>query len=353
MERKNIAFCLRMDYDAFPGGDTIQMETWRTVLRRLGHEVNILKSPVDPAALERADMVFIWHLERMDETFPLWRMAKERDLPIVLVPTYWHRGKRFPGFSLFKHAELVLRLAYNGFRNPWLAFRPWSSCRRQLLDASSSFIVNSEAERDLLVSEGANAAKVTIIPNVIDSAFFTAETPMRWEERSGVVCVGHFCPRKNQLGLIRALRGTDFSVTFIGGSRPMHRRYMRRCIAEAEGRHRFLGRISHAETINILKKSRFSISASFAETPGISNLEAAAAGCGLIVPDLRTIREYFTGELVSYIAPGRIDMAAVRRAMTAVPKPELREHVLGRYTDLNLPSYWEKFMSRGILPCGS
>ena len=346
MNRKRIVFCLRGDYDAFPGGDTTQMETWCAVLRSLGHEVAVLRAPVASSALDEADMVFVWHLERMDETFPMWRLAKARNIPVVLVPTYWHRGKRFPGFPLFKHAELVARLVCGGFRNFGMAFRPWGWYRSRILSGSSLFIVNSGAERDLLVSEGAEPARIMTIPNVIDSWLFPAGSLPRWEERSGVVCVGHFCPRKNQLGLIRALRGTGLGVTFIGGSRPMHRRYMQRCIAEAGGQHRFLGRISHEETIGILKKSRFSISASLAETPGIGNLEAAAAGCGMIVPDLETIREYFPAGAVHYLDPANIDVPAVLKALSAAPPPELRERVMRDYTDLNLPPYWEELMNR-------
>jgi glycosyltransferase involved in cell wall biosynthesis len=56
---------------------------------------------------------------------------------------------------------------------------------------------------------------------------------------------------------------------------------------------------------------------SFGETPGLANLEAAAAGCPLVVSNRGAEREYF-GDLAEYCDP--LDPDSIRVAVLAAAK---------------------------------
>ena len=201
-------------------------------------------------------------------------------------------------------------------------------------------IVNSEAEKTLLLREGANTSRVVVIPNVVDQETLTIQEPAPWNKRQRIICIGHFCPRKNQLGLIRALRGLDLQITFVGTARPMHQRYLERCRRESAGQHLFTGALSHYDTLKLLAQSRLAISASFEETPGIANLEAAALGCNLLLSEIVPIREYF-GARSMYLDPSGIDAARIREAVHLPPSPEFRTHILSHYTEKNLHRFFQ------------
>ena len=345
-KKLNILFALRPDYKDNPGGDTIQMETWRSSLQKCGYTVTLSCDCREESVWKQCDIVFIWHLERVHESFPWWKRAASQNVPVVLVPTYWHAGKRFFGYSFFKQMELMIRCF---FRNPSMLFYSWSRCRRTMLTKSALLIVNSNSERDLLIQEGAKTDSLAVIPNVVELNSIITEEPLKWEERSRIICVGHFCPRKNQLALIKSLKNHPIRITFIGGARPMHKRYMDRCIKAAAGKHEFAGKLSHDETLQIIKNSRYAISASLAETPGIANLEAAIAGCGLILPALAPIQEYFYGCPVHYIDPRKIDPAALERMLSVPPAPALQQRVKEKYTEAVLPGLWEKLNLENLL----
>lgn len=337
-KKLHILFALRPDYKENPGGDTIQMETWCSSLQKCGYSITLSCDCGDESILKQCDIIFIWHLERVHESFPWWKRAASKNIPVVLVPTCWHAEKRFFGYSLFKQAELLIR---SFFCKPSMLFYSWSHCKKIMLTKSALLIVNSNAERNLLIQEGAKAASLAVVPNVVTQASIAIE-PLKWEDRTRVACIGHFCPRKNQLALINALKGLSIRITFVGGARPMHKRYMNQCINAAAGQHEFLGKLSHEETLQVIKTCKYAVSTSLAETPGIANLEAAIVGCGLILPALAPIQEYFYGCPVHYIEPRNIDPKALERMLSVPPDPVLRQRMREKYTEDVLPEFWAR-----------
>lgn len=342
MRNKRVLFCLRRDYLRHPGGDTMQMESYARILRQSGNHVRLHSGSVAPSDLEGNDIVFVWHLERPHDSFQPWHTAIRNGLPVVLLPTCFHANTA--GF--WRALPEQFKIWYRCLREPsdsashYMQFRSWRHCRERMLTQSSCLIVNSEAEKTLLLREGANTSRVVVIPNVVDQETLTIQEPAPWNKRQRIICIGHFCPRKNQLGLIRALRGLDLQITFVGTARPMHQRYLERCRRESAGQHLFTGALSHYDTLKLLAQSRLAISTSFEETPGIANLEAAALGCNLLLPEIVPIREYF-GARSMYLDPSRIDAARIREAVHLPPSPELRTHILSHYTEKNLHRFFQ------------
>lgn len=343
MRNRNLAFCLRRDWQTNPGGDIMQMHSWEKELRNLGNQVRLIAGAVTPEDLRGVDAVFLWHLERLHESMQPWLTARKLNIPVLLATTCWHTGTVGFRRSLQGQAEIWCRCLLNGRGDKALQsmlFRPWWTGRKALLRKSALLLANSEAEQNLLCSEGAEKTRVVVIPNIIETDELDGIPNLPAEERTGIVCIGHFCPRKNQLGLIRALQGTGLSVTFIGGVRPMHRRYLERCVCEAAGQHHFAGSLSHQETLRWAARSRLAICSSVSETPGIGNLEAGALGCSLVLPDLAPVREYF-GDCGNYIDPAAIDPDRIVMAYRNPPPDTLKKRILTQYTRENLIRIFE------------
>ena len=334
MKNIRIAFCLRRDYSQMPAGDIIQMERWQKILLKLGCKVSVFSGDITEQEMREIDLAFIWHLERLHESLPFWNIARKMNKKIWLVPTCWSAN---PHLSLFRiiseEGKLLLRRIFSPSSfSCKTTVSNWKKNRQRLLDESDLLLVNSEAEKEFLKHQGALEEKIVVIPNTIDAKELENVPQLPWEERSGIVHIGHFCPRKNQIQLIKKLSGSDVHITFIGTWRPMHKLYHARCLSLAGEQHNFLGKLPHKELLKILGKSRLCISSSTSETPGLSNLEAAVLGCNLILPDIAPIREYF-GNDVNYMNPEKVDTELIRLAAQTPPAEHLKKRILENYTE--------------------
>ena len=340
-----ILFFLRRNYLEAPGGDTVQMESWRKVLTRLGHQVTITVDSSDNEAFSRAGAVFIWHLERIHDSYSGFLASRKAQKPVFLVPTCWDPD---PRITLFRKAKEDIKQRVRQLLKPtsgnWsLLFKFWYICRQNMLKNSDFLLVNSHAESEMLCFQGADPARVRVIPNVIDEELAQQIPSTLPELRAGCVHVGHFCPRKNQKGLLKALSNCDFEVTFAGKARPMHRRYFKECRRIAGTRHNFSGALSRRDVLELMSRSRLSISTSTIETPGIANLEAAALGCVPVVPDIAPVREYFQ-DTAFYIDPVNIDPEELKSAYCTVPDGRAQKRILENYTEKNLAPLFEALL---------
>lgn len=167
--------------------------------------------------------------------------------------------------------------------------------------------------------------------------WFSAAGPALFRDAFGlrepfVLCVGNIEPRKNQLALVRAMRGAALPLVLIG-----HRRdeaYADAVLAEGGEAVRYLGPIAHEDP---RLASAFAACAAFVlpstlETPGLAALEAAAAGAAVVITAEGSTREYFSDAAV-YV--DHRDVADIRRgidrALATGPRPELRGLVTERY----------------------
>ena len=342
MQYKHIAFCMRRDYKDMTAGDVVQMFSWKKILEMLGNKITILAGDICCQDLCDVDVVFIWQLERMHESYLAWKIAKVCRKPIVLVPTCWREGNLDLRVRFTEQLKMMARnfqsLSQKSSRV--LLFQSWKKCRDELLFHSSMLIVNSDSEKQMLLREGASFKKIRIIPNVVPEDMLLETAGFTQGQRSGIICVGHFCPRKNQLALIRSVKGTDLKITFVGTARPMHKHYYEQCRKEADGQHDFVGELSHSELHDLMCLSHVSVCVSLSETPGISNLEAAISGCHLVLPDIAPLHEYF-GENVYYISPKNPDPGIIRKALENPIFPDLRGHILEHYTEKHLINLWK------------
>ena len=176
------------------------------------------------------------------------------------------------------------------------------------------------------------------MPNGVLPAFGTASPELfreRWGPDPFVLSVGRIEPRKNTLGLIRAIRPTRAAA---GG----HRRgpaglssdYERECRRAGEGLVAWLGRLDHHDPLlaSAYAAARVFALPSWFETPGLAALEAALAGCAVVITPYGSTREYF-GDLVEYARPDRPE--EIRRAVGECwddgPDPRLARWIATHY----------------------
>ena len=137
-------------------------------------------------------------------------------------------------------------------------------------------------------------------------------------EEDYMVVPGVFAWRKNQLGLIRALRDFPHPVVFMGDALDSEAEgpFLEDCKRAASQNMRFIGYkpSSSEEYWAVLRYARCACLASDCETPGISLLEAAYAGARPVVTKFGGTLEYygFDGEYFNPCKQNEITAAVAR-----------------------------------------
>jgi len=298
-----------------PGGGEIQMFATAEALRREGVAARFWR-PWE----ERLGEAHCLHLfGSLPEHLPLVEAARRHGLPVVLstiawfdLASYW-RDPRPAWQRLAAAAGFCVRACLPGL----------SSWRRRLYHAVDLLLPNSRAEAEQLVRYfQVPLERIRIVPNGADERFAEAD-PEPFARLVGgpgfVLCAARIEPRKNQLGLIRAMRGTPARLVILGDVVPGHDAYAKACRRAAEGADgavRFVDRLEHDDP---LLASAYAACGCLAlcgwyETPGLAALEAALTGTPLVLPEGGCAAEYF-GPDAQYVRPS--DLAGIRRAVLA------------------------------------
>ena len=352
----NVLMQNRVDAYEHPGGDTVAMTCLKEHLTRQGVRVDV-SLDLEPDC-SGYDVVNLFNIVRVHESYVQFRNAARQKKKVVLMPIYWdfdeldRKGRGFGprllqriigrnGVELVKNA---VRFARDPRQRKAIRYQLKSSYRgqqRTLLRAVDAVTPNSRMEADLLVKL-AGDFNCHVVHNGVDPVLFrnghAKEFVQKWRvpyEKFGV-CVGRFDERKNQLGLIRALKGNSIPVIFIGDPGPNYRAYYERCRREAEGSlFMFLPGMPQHELAGAYAAAHMHVQASWLETPGLTNLEAGLSGCNLALSDRGSVREYF-GERAWYCDPG--DPESIRAAAAgafAAPRghhAELRDRISNEFT---------------------
>jgi glycosyltransferase involved in cell wall biosynthesis len=221
---------------------------------------------------------------------------------------------------------------------------PYTERQRRVLNGADAVTPNSGMEADLLRNLTPRFT-CRVVPNGVDPDVILGASGEEFVRTHRIpfpkfgVCVGRFDERKNQLGLIRALRGAAIPVVFIGAPGPNYRSYYERCRREADGGpFLFLPAMPQPELAGAYAAAHLHVQASWLETPGLTNLEAGVAGCNLALSDRGSVREYF-GDRAWYCDPG--EPASIRAAAAGAFAAPRGQHAAVRDTILN-EFTWER-----------
>jgi glycosyltransferase involved in cell wall biosynthesis len=293
-----------------PGGGEVQMLSLARALPDTGVQARLWRPWEDD--LGQADCLHLFgslpgHLE-------IVAAARRRGVPVALSTITW-----FSLESCWREPRSIARRLAACSRFAIRAACPViPSWRRRLYQVVDLLMPNSQAEAEQLIRYfRVPAAKIRVVPNGADPRFALGD-PQLFAERFGVrgfvLVPGRVEPRKNQLGLLRALRGTQVPVVVLGDVVPGHEAYYQACRREADPQVRFLGRLQHDDP---LLASAYAAAgcvalASWYETPGLVALEAAMTGTPLVLPRGGCTDEYF-GHYARYVAPH--DLGGIREAV--------------------------------------
>lgn len=215
-------------------------------------------------------------------------------LPCVISTVYWHNPARII-----------------------IAWRNASSLRAKVLAAVGAARAGSKRLHDYRKgcdvilpnswSEGANVRKhfrlskkveVMPIPNAVVPPNFDLDKlprPTAVPQEEYLVVPAAFAIRKNQLGLIRAFKGTKIPIVFMGDPVANAKDYWVQCKREATDNFVFLPHCNNEEAgyWAVLRHARCACLPSDCETPGIALLEAALTGSRPVVTKYGGTQEYY------------------------------------------------------------
>ena len=322
------------------GGLQIQIEQTAQELTRLGVEV-LLYDPwrnqvpeVDLCHVFSIDGAMLWHLQR----------ATQLGKPVVLSPV----------FSAFANNAWITALKEKLSR-----FMPgvYSDLKRAraMIDAASRIIaLNLEEKATIAKVFPSSLNKTTVIPNGIDGTFAKGDPSLfynRYGYNDFVLSVGSIEPNKNQLSLIRAIRGLNLPLVIIGKVNDKYRSYYELCRKESEGEKiLFVGEISHRDPLlaSAYAAAKVFVLPSISEVMPLSLYEAALSGCQIIAshsfplqPSLRQKIQTFApthiGALNTLITQHmRCERdEQIRNIVASMPSWSIvGQRILGIYTDL-------------------
>lgn len=300
-------------------GDSVQMNKTREALMQLGVEVDIKTQPTSD--FTRYDLVHLFNIIPIEETYQFYQKAKKYGIPIVLSPIYWDPKEFLINIDADRKDHFL----------SWWA--KTNDFRQEVLDGVDLLLPNGLVEQELLRDEYKLMTPYRLIPNGVDPIFYYAN-PEKFIKRFGlkdfILCVGRICRRKNQMALIKAARAINQQVILIGPINDYQ--YYQACRQEGEGRARFLGALNQSWIASAYAACSVHVLPSWYETPGLVNLEAGLAGSKLVTTDRGTTREYL-GEMAWYCSPETFSVKeSLRKALYSPPLPGLKEHILVNYT---------------------
>lgn len=317
-----------------PGGGEVMLLKTREYLEREGVEVSLF----DPWRDKLKDFDLLHTFGSVKDALPMMRAASQAGIPNVLSTVCWYSWKSAWGtYGTLRNR--VLSAARHAAKS-WLPFLP--SERKTMMEISDILLPNSQSEaRQLMRFFRMPESKILVVPNAVDSSFAEA-SPELFVERYGfqdfILLVGRIEPRKNQLNVIRALKGIGRPTVIIGDCVPGYETYESACRQEADRDIHFLGGLPHGSP---LLASAYAACDTFVlgtwlETPGLAALEAALAGAKVVITVEGATREYFKN-FVRYVPPSdpRAIREAVQKSLASAKGPALSIHVKENYSWAN------------------
>ncbi len=291
-----------------PGGGEIQLLKTKAALEGMGIQVALydLWNP----QFSTVDLVQYFSVQGGSMNFCSY--VKKRGLPLLIAPILW-LGKERDSYPLQEISDLL-----------------------RICDL---VLPNSAAEADLLAGFfNLPRDKFFVIHNGIDPSFAFPVSPALFREHAGIrgpflLNVANVEPRKNQLTLVRALKGLDLDLVVLGNVRDAE--YFEACRREAGGRLKYLGYLPHESELlkSAYRACDLFVLPSTLETPGLSALEAAACGARMVITEVGSTREYF-GNQVTYVCPddGAQIREGIHRELGMKRDDSLRNQVIAHFT---------------------
>lgn len=309
------------------GGDMHQVRKMQQHLQQIGVDVTVSYTPrPDPRGY---DLIHAWNLWFPQQTLSQIKglHVAAPDTPIVMTPIYWDMAEKawadamVPGIFADSRTPATLQrglhdlaanlLTLHGRRRTEAGepnFAGYREYQRRILGMVDYLLPNSEVEIANLKRTLGVSRPYRVIYNGAEAAVFDEASPEPFVKKYGlrdfVITVGLVENRKNQLMLLHALKDSGIPLVVVG--RNYDRRYLSLCRQHGPADTLFIEHLPHAELASALKAARVFALPSWMECAAFANVEAALAGCSLVVSDRTSEREYF-GDNAWYCDPANAE----------------------------------------------
>ncbi len=303
------------------GGPSVRAPRTALKLTQFGYQAQMLDGTMfDQREHDLYHVYNVWHPRTCRQAIEHVRLS---GAPVVLstiyldlsekrvfdstIPKLFHRnfGRAMINNEYARLRELKARQSARGGR-PHEPYEGFHDDVCNLTALADHIICLSEDERQKLAAIGADVSRSTIVANPVEPGLYGSATPELFEQTYGVrdyvLCVGRLEARKNQITLLHALRETGLPIVLVGhATNPDYDKLLR---AVAGPNASFVGRIpANSQMLaSAYAGARVFCLPSWSEGAPLVGLEAAAAGCNMVLSDRSSEREYF-GERARYCDP--------------------------------------------------
>lgn len=327
-----------------PGGDTIQIKETANALKALGLNVDIILN--NKINYQNYHLLHFFNIIDPEDILGHVLIS---NLPYVVSTIYvdyreydqkYRQGllgtlSQFLPYNRIEYLKTLGKFLLKNEKVSTLRFflKGHGPSIQYILKNARMLLPNSENEYRRLERDYHLSQKYMVIPNGFNPTIFKNKENL---ERNIILCVGRIEGRKNQLNVIKALKNTQYQVIFIGAPAPNQKKYVQACKNEATENIQFIDHIEQSQLINYYQRAKVHVLASWFETTGLSNLEAAAMGCNIVVANRGDVKDYF-GENVYYCEPDDIDSIKenIVKAYNAPTNDVFQKVIFDKFT-------WEK-----------
>lgn len=229
------------------------------------------------------------------------RRMNRRGATVVFSPmqTTGSFGKRFKliltlhDLIYYQHRQPPARFGLL-VRALWRLYHLTYAPARWMLAKADAVVTVSRATESLMRRHGLYRGNITVVPNAVERGFLDGSSAQQREKN--LVYMGTYMSYKNVETLIRAAGLLpSWTLNLVSSIEPSRQQELQHLADSVGASVRFHGRLSDADYIELLDRSKVFVSASQVEGFGIPVLEAMARGSACVLSDIPAFREVAGG----------------------------------------------------------